>query len=346
VKKLAAGCALGLMVLAASGCSGGSKPAHHGPVKLPVGPPGTSSAGVLRLGYLVSADDAPALVGTQLGIFQRALGRATLQAEPFASPATEAAALEEGQLDAAYLDPVTVVAVSQASHAALRIVCGSAAGGAELVVRKNITGPAQLRGTALAAPAGVLQAAADSWLSASHLAVLSREEVAPSTDAGIVHEFKAGAIAGAWEPAPLDAELMAAGGRVLAGALGSGGRMPTAVLAVTSRYLRTRPAVVRALIKGQLQAEQFLAADKASAIAAFSQSLRATEHETLTPAVLTSSFAQVTFTADPMAAGIRAELRQAAAAGIIRNAASWPGVFELEDLNALLAASGKKPVQS
>src|SRR5580700_678657 len=134
MKLLAAG--LVLAAVLAAGCSTTTTARHHGPAKLPIGPPGTSASGILRLGYVLDVPDAPALVGTQMGYYQQDLGKVSLQPQPFTAAAPEITALETGQLDAAYLDPITAVSVSQAMHNGLRIVAGAALGGTELVVNK------------------------------------------------------------------------------------------------------------------------------------------------------------------------------------------------------------------
>jgi NitT/TauT family transport system substrate-binding protein len=244
------------------------------------------------------------------------------------------------------MDPVSAVMVSQGSHAGLRIVAGAASGGAELVVRSSITRPAQLRGRMVVAPGGVQEAAADAWLRGNGLPALTAEEAAPSPDAGVLHEFRSGAIAGGWETPPLDAEMTAAGGQVLVNeaSLWPGGRFPTAVLAVTAAYLSAHPSAVSGLIAGQLQAGEFLARSRVSAEAVYQQRMATTESHALPAAVLAGSFAQVAFTDDPLEPDAVTEMRQAATAGMIRPVADPAAMFDLRLLNALLRAAGHKPV--
>lgn len=342
-KLLAAG--LLLAAVLATGCSSTTTTHHQATAKLPVGPPGTSASGVLRLGYVLNVPDAAALVGTQMGYYQQNLGRVSLQAQPFTSAAPEITALETGQLDAAYLDPVTAVIVSQAMHSGLRIVAGAALGGTELVVNKTITQPSQLKGRQLAAPAGTPQAAADAWLRSNGLPPLTRQESAPSTGAGILHEFTTGTIAGAWEPAPLDTEMTAAGGRVLpTTASASGNAFPTVVLTVTKKYLTDHPTAVADLVKGQLQADKLLAASPVPAESAFQQKLVQASNAALPPAVLTASFAQVTFTDNPQEPQIRAEVQQAVTVGLIKPVANWTAILDLTQLDSLLRSAGHKSI--
>src|SRR5450756_2776609 len=81
-----------------------------------VGPPGAQASGILRLGLTEDAADAPALVGWQLGFFGRNLGKVTLEPAPFTTTAAEVTALEDGQLDAAYLDPIAALQALSLIH--------------------------------------------------------------------------------------------------------------------------------------------------------------------------------------------------------------------------------------
>jgi ABC-type nitrate/sulfonate/bicarbonate transport system substrate-binding protein len=67
----------------------------------------------------------------QKGYFQQDLGATViLQPVPYASAAAEAAALAAGQLDAAYLDPVTAVRLWQDSRGRLlRVIAGASSSG-------------------------------------------------------------------------------------------------------------------------------------------------------------------------------------------------------------------------
>jgi ABC-type nitrate/sulfonate/bicarbonate transport system substrate-binding protein len=85
---------------------------------------------VVRLGVVPQLADAVGLTGVCLGFFQRDLGSGVrLQVERFSSAAQEGQALAAGQLDAAYLDPVTAVRLWQDSRGTrLLVVAGAVAG--------------------------------------------------------------------------------------------------------------------------------------------------------------------------------------------------------------------------
>jgi len=81
----------------------------------------------IRLGLTATASDATALTGLTLGYYTQALG-GHVQLDPvtYPTPAAEAAALEAGKLQAAYLTPAAAIQAWKASAHSLRIVAGAA----------------------------------------------------------------------------------------------------------------------------------------------------------------------------------------------------------------------------
>jgi NitT/TauT family transport system substrate-binding protein len=288
------------------------------------------------------------MLGWQLGFFGQNLGRVTFQPMPYTSSAGEAAALQAGQLDAAYLDPVTALQLWQSTKGGLiKIIAGAASGGSELVVAPKVTTAAQLNGLKLAEPAEAgLQAAADSWLTQHHLASLAKTGAAiPLSGTDLLRQFKAGKIAGAWETPPLDVQLTAAGGHVLVdeARLWPGGTYPTAVLVVTQKFLAAKPQAVAGLLQGQVLADRYLSASPVSAKAALAQRLTVIG-QPLPPQTLTQSFAQFAYTENPYPAALVTEAEHAAAAGLIKHAGNVTGIFDLGPLNQLLKSAGQQEV--
>ena len=118
VGLLAAGCSSS-PASTPSGSTQSAGAASHGQSATgsPVGPPGAQASGVLRLGLSEDLADAPALTGWQMGFFGQNLGKVTFEPESYSSSAAEAVALEDGQLDAAYLDPMAALQVWQSARA-------------------------------------------------------------------------------------------------------------------------------------------------------------------------------------------------------------------------------------
>lgn len=305
----------------------------------------------LRLGYVTELADAPVLAGLQMGFIGSGAGDVTVDAVPFTSSVAEAQALARGQLDAAYIDPVLAVAVwESAGDRGIRIVAGSASGGVELVARSGITSAAQLAGQRVVAPAGTAgEAALDWWLRQNDVGADPPPGDVTMTGTYLAHAISHGQLAAAWEPAPLDAQMAAAGGRVLVdeASLWPGGEFATAVLAVTSRFLAAHPAAVAGLLYGDLEAVQYLDADPSPADAAAAQQMAEADRSTLPKAVLAAGFTQVQFTVNPLAGTMFAEAQHAAAAGMLRPVPSlraMAGLFDLGPLNRLLKAARQPSV--
>jgi NitT/TauT family transport system substrate-binding protein len=310
---------------------------------------GSSRRPVVRLGLMTSATDASGLVGLDMRFFQEDLGGAvTLQPSFYSTGAQEEEALLKGQLDAAYLDPVAAISAGQADGGSLiRIVSGAASGGSELIVRKTITTAAQLGTARLASPDTATQAAELRYWLYQHNMSLSGTSASVS-GAQAVQEFAARQIAAAWEPPPYDTEMVADGGRILVNEQSQWpqGEFPSTVLVVTTRLLAQRPAEVAGLLKGQIQANQYLLSNKTQAAAIAANELAAALGTPVSAADLTTALSQVTFTNDPLAGTLLAEAQQAATVGLLKPTHSIQTLLDLTPLNRLLHAANQPPVAS
>ena len=89
--------------------------------------------------------------------------------------------------------------------------------------------------------------------------------VTPVTpNSAAVLEFASGQIAGGWEPAPYDAEMVADGGHVLVNeaSLWPDGQFVTTDLVVTQSFLAAHPTVVSGLLKGSIEANSFITSEQ------------------------------------------------------------------------------------
>lgn len=101
-----------------------------GPGAVAAAAPNATGSNVVRLGIVGSAADGVALVGVRGDLYQADLGSGTaLEAVSFPSGAAAAAALTRGQLDAAYVDPVSAVTAYQQTGGRVRVVAGAATRG-------------------------------------------------------------------------------------------------------------------------------------------------------------------------------------------------------------------------
>jgi NitT/TauT family transport system substrate-binding protein len=342
VAMLAAGCASSRASSDASNSSSGSQPASNV---------------VLRLGFLENITHASALVGVKEGFFAKNLGKnVTLKLYPFSTGTEEATALLAGQLDAAYVGPNPAIkAWQQSSGSLIKVISGAASGGAELVVKKGITTASQLKGQKLASPSlgNTQDVSMRYWLKQQGLTTTSTAggdvpitPITPNSDA--VLAFKAGQIAGGWEPAPYDAEMVADGGHALVSeaSLWPGGQFVTTELVATQSFIAKNPTVISDLLKGQIEANSFIASNKSAAEAAANAELASLSGKSLKSAILAAAFAQVTFTNDPIASSLITDADHAVAVGLLSPVKNLSAIYDLGPLNKLLSAAGQPQVSS
>jgi NitT/TauT family transport system substrate-binding protein len=340
---LAAGVAA--VAVLAAGC--GSSAASSG---------GSSGDVVLRLGFLANITHEPALVGLEKGFFTKNLGNGvTLKATIFSSGTEETTALLAGQLDAAYVGPNPAINAWQKSNGtAIKIISGAASGGASLVVKHGITTPTQLKGKSLATPSlgNTQDVALRYWLKQHGLTTtptgggdVAIKPVKPNSAA--VLQFKSGQLGGGWEPEPYATQMVLDGGTRLVNeaSLWPGGKFVTTNLVVTQSFLKDHPSAVNGLLKGQIQANDYINANGPAAAQAANAELTTLLGKGLDPDVLTQSLTYLTFTNDPIASSLDTDAKHAVAVGLLKPV-SLNGIYDLGPLNKLLKAAGDPQVSS
>src|SRR6202161_320653 len=314
----------------------------------------SSSHVTLRLGFLANITHAPALVGLNKGFFTTNLGDGvTLKTSIFSSGTQETTALLAGQLDAAYVGPNPAInAWQKSSGKAIKIISGAASGGADLVVKSSINSVSQLKGQKLATPSlGNTQDVALRYYLKSHGLTttqtgggdVSVTPISPNSDA--VLEFKSGQIAGGWEPQPYAAEMVADGGKELVNeaSLWPGGKFVTTNLVVSQAFLAAHAAVVSNLLKGQIEANNYIHSNLSAAEASANAELTTLLGKGLKSAPLAASFKDITFTNDPIASSLATDAKHAVAVGLLKPV-NLNGIYDLGPLNALLKADGQPQV--
>ena len=342
VTVLAAGC--GSSASSSSGSSSGSSGSATAAKKV-----------TLRLGFLENITHASALIAIKQGYFTKELGpNVTLKLTPFSTGTEEATALLAGQLDAAYVGPNPAIKAWQTSDGKeISVISGAASGGAALVVKPSITTPAQLKGQKLATPSlgNTQDVSLRHWLKTKGLTSTSTgggdvpiTPITPNSDA--VLAFKSGSIAGGWEPAPYDAEMVAAGGHELVNeaTLWPQGQFVTTELVATQSFIKANPTVISDLLKGQIDANNFIAANKTQAESVANAELAAVSGKSLAPAIVAASFDQITFTNDPIGSSLITDANNAVSVGLLKPVSDLNAIYDLGPLNKLLAADGQAQI--
>ena len=165
--------------------------------------------------------------------------------------------------------------------------------------------------------------------------------VKPTTpNSAAVLEFKSGQIAGGSEPAPYDVEMVQDGGTVLLSETGV-----TTILVVTQSFLSAHPAVVADLLKAQIQANDYIKSNPATAQTVANDELASYTGKPLKASVVAAAFKETTFTNDPDESSLTTDATQAVSLSLLKPV-SLNGIFDLGPLNKALAAAGESQVGS
>lgn len=306
---------------------------------------GGTPAAELRLGYFPNLTHATAVYGVAEGVFADALGDTQLSPQTFNAGPAAVEALFAGALDAAYLGPNPAVnAFVKSQGEAVRIVAGSASGGASLVVRPEITDVSELAGRSIASPqiGGTQDVALRHYLAQNGFDVDERGAgdvtVVAQDNAQTLRLFQAGEIDGGWLPEPWASRLvLEGGGRVLVDEkdLWADGRFVTTHLVVRAEFLAEHPQTVRALVAGSVEANRRINADRDAAKSVVNKALEELTGQAMPRPALDRAFAQIELTDDPLAPTLRTAAEHAFQTGLLRKS-ELAGIYDLTALRDVL----------
>lgn len=314
----------------------------------------SSSGGSVTLGYFPNLTHGSAIVADQKGFFKDALAddNATLKTQQFDSGSDTIDALLGGSLDATYIGPSPALTAYVQSHGDVRIVSGATQGGASLVVNSSITSVADLKGKKIATPsAGNTQDIALKY----YLKQQGFQESSDGTgDVTIVNQdnsvsvqtFGTGDIDGAWLPEPYATELVNAGGTKLVdeSTLWPQGKYVTTVLLVRKAFLDDHADLVDDLIKGQTEANDYIAQNSADAEKVVGNWLADYSGSPIDQSVLDTAWGNLTFSNDPVADSFIESAKHASDVGLLDPVSDLGTIFDLDPLNVILKDAGEPAV--
>jgi NitT/TauT family transport system substrate-binding protein len=319
------------------------------------GQPSTSSVAErpkVRLGFFPNLTHAPALVGVELGLFERALdSKATLETRVFNAGPSTVEAILSGALDVAYIGPnPTLNAYLRSRGEAVRVIAGASSGGAALVVAPGIEKSADLVGKVLASPqlGGTQDVALRIWLTQQgHKVALQGGDVQilPQENAQTLETFRTGKVAGAWVPEPWVSRLVRdAGAKVLVDerTLWPGGRFVTTHIIARTAWLEANPDLVDRLLDAHLDALQVIEREPAKAREAVSARIGKITGQPIPLPLLEAAWPNLEFTVDPIQESLRVSAENAVAVGLLKPfTIPLDGLYALAPLRARLAARGR-----
>lgn len=324
--------------LGLSGCSGSAS-----------GASGTT----VTLGYFPNLTHAPALVGVAKGYFTEALGPdVELKTATFNAGPAAIEALNAGSLDMTFIGPnPAITGYTQSKGQALRVVAGTAANGAALVVSPDITSAEQLRGKKLATPqlGNTQDVALRHWLKEQGLETTTEGggdvSILPQDNATALQAFGSGEISGAWVPEPWATRLVNAGGHLLVDEpdLWPNGEFVVAHVIVRTQFLEEHPDQVKAVLTGLLDSLDYIEQNPDEAKQAFNDSIAELTGKGVAPDVLDAAWENVVFTADPLASTLKEGAQHAVDVGLLEQP-DLSGLYSLDILNELLKARDEAEV--
>ena len=341
-----------LALLAATACSR-AEPAPQPPAAAPTA--GAAPAAELRLGFFPNVTHAPAIIGVEQGLFTAELGSTTLTTQTFNAGGDAVNALLGGSLDATYIGSGPAInAFAKSDGQAVRLIAGATSGGAQLVVKPEITSPEQLKGKTIATPqlGNTQDIALKKWLIDNGLTAGDAPDavkIANLDNPRTLDAFKQGSVDGGWLPEPWSSRLvLEAGASVLVdeATLWPNGKFPTTVLLVRTEFLNQYPDTVRALLRGHLKAIDEAAAKPDEAKAVVNQGLQKLTGKALDGPVIERAFQNITLDPDPLAATFPQLAKDSATAGVTDQPTDVAGLLDVAPLNAELQAAGKSPVDA
>jgi NitT/TauT family transport system substrate-binding protein len=303
----------------------------------------------LRLGYFPNLTHATAIVGVEDGHFAKALGKNKLKTQTFNAGPEATQALLSGALDATYIGPgPSTNAYAKSGGEAVRVISGATSGGAALVVKPEITSVADLKGKKIATPqlGNTQDIALRSYLKEQGMETTQEGggdvSIVPQENSQTVDTFATGAIDGAWVPEPYLSRLVNEGGKVLVDerTLWPEGKFVTTNLLVSTEFLDQHPDVVKALLEGQVAANESVNDDPANAQKVVGESIGKLTGKPLDPELVAQAWKTLTFTNDPLPATLITGAQHATDVGLLDKVDNLQGIYDLKLLNEVLKAKG------
>jgi NitT/TauT family transport system substrate-binding protein len=315
-----------------------------------------SAEQVIRVGFFPNVTHSQAMLGSEKGFFQKALGPdVKVQMRTFNAGPSEIEALFAGEIDLGYIGPNPAInGFIRSRGKALRIVAGATSGGAVFVVRNDggISRIADFAGKRFASPqiGNTQDVALRAYLKDKGFTLKEkggRVEVIPIASPDIFTLFVKREIDGAWVPEPWGARLVReANGRIFLDErdLWPGGRFVSAQVIVRTSFLQERPQVVKKWLEGHVEATRWINANFGNAKKFLNQRIKEITSRGLAADILDDAFGRMQVTYDPIAGSLQKFADDAYALGFLRNK-NIDGIYELAVLNQVLTEKGLKPLQ-
>ena len=317
-------------------------------------------ADVIRIGYFANVTHAPALYAKEMKLFESALEGTKTKIEwiTFNAGPSAIEAFKGKALDLTYIGPNPAIAGYASTKGSLiRVIAGSTANGAQLIVKPSISTIADFAGKKIATPqlGNTQDVALRSWLASKNYKTSitggGDVTVIPTENAQSLTLFQNGDIDGAWVPEPWASRLvLEAGGKVFLDEkdLWPRKQFLTTQIVAETQFLNKYPKTVEAILKGHIQAVAAIKKSPATAQEAVQSQIAAATGKRLSDAVIARAWGNLTFTYDPLPATLIKSAEDAVDTGLLTNLGSrgLVGIYDIRILNKLLVAGKQKKIST
>ncbi|MDP8942102.1 MAG: ABC transporter substrate-binding protein [Thermoproteota archaeon] len=311
----------------------------------------------IRIGYFPNINHAQAVIGLGNGDFQRALGdNVQVTTQIFNAGPSAIEALFANQIDVTYIGPNPAInGYVRSDGQALRIISGSASGGAVFVVRNDsgINSPQDLANKKFATPelGNTQDVALRNYLLDNGYNTKDKGgnvEVLTVKNPDIVTLFLTKQIDGAWVPEPWGERLVReGGGKILVDERDlwpPEGKFVTTHIIVNPDYLENNPDVIKKLLEAHVDETNWINNNKPTAMEAFNVELQKLTRQTIPEDVLNASLSRIDFTYDPIRLSLFQDAVDAYNLGFLPENPDLSGIYDLAILDQVLQERGLPPV--
>jgi NitT/TauT family transport system substrate-binding protein len=310
----------------------------------------------VRVGHFSNITHAQALILHSTGKLQDAFKeKAVVEWKVFNAGPSAVEAMFAGNLDIAVIGPSPAInAFVKSDGEAVRVVAGSASGGAALVTRGDldIRNVEDFQNKKIASPqlGNTQDVALRSWLRGSGLKLKEKGgdvQVLPLSNADQQTLFIKKEIDAAWTVEPWVSLLIEkANAKVFLeeSDLWAGGKYSTSLVLVRRKFLDEHPELVKRFLEVHVDLTRWVQSNPVEAKKIIREEIKKESGKELPDKILDSAFSRILFTYEPLTTSILEQAKAAYQAGFLKKEPDLGGLFDLSLLEEVLKERGLEAV--
>jgi len=311
---------------------------------------------VVRIGYFPNINHAQAVIGIGNGDFQKHLGDdVEIKTLVFNAGPSAIEALFANQVDVTFVGPnPTINGYVQSDGKALKVISGTASGGAVFVVRNDagISSVADLADKKFGSPqlGNTQDVALRKYLLDN--GYKTREnggnvDVLPAKNPDLVTLMIKKDIAGAWVPEPWGAKLLKeTDSRIFVDErqLWPDGKFVTVNLIARTDFLQNNPGLIKKLLEATVDETNWINSHPDEARKVFNEQLIALTGKEIPEDEFTDGLSRLELTWDPIKSSLFKSANDAYDIGFLESNPDLSQIYDLRILNEVLAEKGLPPI--